>query len=281
MQVVRTAAEMREIRRGITGSVGFVATLGGIHAGHTIHMDTIRPLCDVVVGSLFLNPTQFAENEDLSTYPADEVADLAEFEKHGVDIVFAPSVDEIYPPADSGENVPQVDPGPVAEVLDGVHRPGHFKAVATVVARLFSIINPDAATFGEKDAQQLRIVQHVNESLGLGIDIIPVPTVRESDGLAISSRNIYLSPEERLAAAVLYRSLQAAKQAWDDGERSGDVLRLSISRVLDSEPLAAAQYIAVMDADTFREVEQAESSTRALIAVKFGETRLIDNLLLG
>jgi pantoate--beta-alanine ligase len=279
MQVIRTAAQMRSVRRGISGSVALVATLGGIHAGHTTHMDTVRPLCDAVVGSLFLNPTQFGPNEDLSTYPADEAADLAEFEKHSVDIVFVPSVDEIYPPEGSG--IPQIDPGPVASVLEGVHRPGHFNGVATVVARLFSIITPNMATFGEKDAQQLRIIQHVNETQGFGIEIIPIPTVRESDGLAISSRNVYLSSSEREAAKVLHRSLLAAKRSWDAGERSGDTLRTSMTGVLDREPLATTDYASIADIDTFQEVDHAAKSARALLAVKIGKTRLIDNVALG
>ena len=162
MRVIRTAAEMREVRRGLTGSVGLVATLGGVHRGHTAHLDTVRPQCDVMVGSLFLNPTQFGENEDLSTYPSNEASDLAEFEKHHADFVFAPSKEEIYPP---GEPLSDVDPGPTANLLEGAHRNGHFEGVATVVARLFSIISPTKATFGEKDAQQLRVIQHVNETL--------------------------------------------------------------------------------------------------------------------
>ncbi|MCH8114262.1 MAG: pantoate--beta-alanine ligase [Chloroflexi bacterium] len=278
MRVIRTAAEMREVRRGISGSVALVATLGGIHAGHTAHMDTVRPLCDVVVGSLFLNPTQFGPGEDLSTYPADEAADLAEFEGHRVDIVFAPSVDEMYPPAKM--EVPQVDPGPVASVLEGVYRPGHFNGVATVVARLFSIIAPGIATFGEKDAQQLRIIQHLNETLGLGIEIIPIPTVRESDGLAISSRNVNLSSADREAAKVLHRSLLAAKRSWDAGERSGDALRASMTEVLDREPLATTDYASIADFDTFQELYLAAKPARALVAVNIGKTRLIDNVLL-
>jgi len=281
MRVIRTAAEMREVRRGITGSVGLVATLGGIHIGHTTHMDTLRPRCDVLVGSLFLNPTQFGDSEDLSTYPANEEADLAEFEKHGVDIVFAPSVDEMYPPEISGEYVPEVDPGPVANVLDGVHRPGHFNGVATVVVRLFSIISPDKATFGEKDAQQLRIIQHVNETLGLGIEIIPIPIVREEDGLAVSSRNAYLSKEEREAATVLFQALTVAKLSFDSGERSGEVLRFMLTSVLASQPLAEVEYASIADVDTFEELDEVEFSARALLAVKIGSARLIDNILLA
>jgi pantoate--beta-alanine ligase len=280
MRVIRTAAEMREVRRGISGvdgTVGLVATLGGIHVGHTTHMDTLRPLCDVLVGSLFLNPTQFGESEDLSTYPSNERADLAEFEKHGTDIVFAPSVDEMYP---ADEDVPDVDPGPVAGVLDGVHRPDHFGGVATVVARLFSIVDPDKASFGEKDAQQLRVIQHVNDSLGFGIEIIPIPTVREEDGLAVSSRNAYLSVEEREAATILFKALTVAKLSFDSGERSAEVLRFMLNSVLAGEPLAKVEYASIADVDTFQELEFVEYSARALLAVKIGNARLIDNFLL-
>ena len=278
MRVIRTAAEMREVRRLITGSVGLVATLGGIHVGHTAHMDTLHPLCDVLIGSLFLNPTQFSESEDLSAYPSDEQADLVEFEKHGTDFVFAPSIDEIYP---SGVVVTAVDPGPVANVLDGVNRSDHFSGVATVVTRLFSIIDPDKATFGEKDAQQLRIVQHVNDSLGLGIEIIAIPTVREDDGLAVSSRNAYLSEEEREAATILFKALTVAKLSFDSGERSAEILRFMLASVLNGEPRAKVEYASIADTDTFEELDTVEYSARALLSVKIGNARLIDNLLLA
>jgi len=280
MQVIRTAAEMREVRSGISGTVGLVATLGGIHAGHTVHMDTLRPQCDVLVGSLFLNPTQFNANEDLSTYPAEEAADITEFENHGVDILFAPPVEEMYPSTEV-EEVPQVDPGPAAKFLDGEHRPGHFEGVATVVARLFSIISPNKTTFGEKDAQQLRIIQHINETLELRIDIITIPTVREPDGLALSSRNAYLSPDEREAATILFKALTVVKLSWDSGERSGEVLRFMMTAVLDGEPLATTEYASIADPDTFEELERAEYSARALLAVQIGSARLIDNILLN
>lgn len=278
MRVIRTAAEMREVRRWMTGSVGLVATLGGVHRGHTTHMDTVRHQCDTMVGSLFLNPTQFADNEDLSTYPSNEAADLAEFEKHGTDFVFVPSKEEIYPP---GEVLAAVDPGPVANLLEGAHRVGHFEGVATVVARLFSIISPTKATFGEKDAQQLRVIQHVNESLGSGIEIIPIPTVREEDGLAISTRNAYLSPEERDAATILFKALTIAKLSFDSGERSGEVLRFMLDSILAGEPLAEVDYASIADVDTFEELDEVEHSARALLAVKIGSARLIDNFLLA
>ena len=278
MQVIRTAAEMREVRRDLTGSVGLVATLGGIHRGHTTHLDTIRPHCDVMIGSLFLNPTQFGENEDLSTYPLNESSDLAEFEKHGADFVFVPSKEEIYPPS---EVLGAVDPGPVANLLEGVHRPGHFDGVATVVARLFSIISPTKATFGEKDAQQLRVIQHVNESLGFGIEITPIPTVREENGLAISTRNAYLSPEERQAATILFKALTVAKLSFDSGERSGEVLRFILNSILAREPLAEVEYASIADVDTFEELDEVNYSAHALLAVKIGNARLIDNFLLA
>ena len=278
MRVIRTVAEMREVRRGMTGSVGLVATLGGVHRGHTTHMDTARPQCDILVGSLFLNPTQFAGNEDLSTYPSNEPADLAEFEKHGADLVFVPSKQEIYPP---GEVIAVVDPGPIGNLLEGAHRAGHFEGVATVVARLFSIISPTKATFGEKDAQQLRVIQYVNESFGSGIEIIPIPTVREEDGLAISTRNAYLSPEERDAATILFKALTIAKLSFDSGERSGEVLRFMLDSILAGEPLAEVDYASIADVDTFEELDEVEHSARALLAVKIGNARLIDNFLLA
>ena len=277
MQVIRTVEEMKRVRSELSGWVGLVATLGGIHIGHTTHMDVIRPQCDTLIGSLFLNPTQFGENEDLSSYPANEEADLLEFEKHGADFVFAPPVDEVYPKDGS---VPVVDPGPVANVLDGLHRPGHFEGVATVVARLFSIIKPHKATFGEKDAQQLRIIRHVVETLGLNIELIPIPIVRESDGLAVSSRNAYLSLEERNAASVLFRALSAASERFSGGERSGDVLREVMRSVFANEPLANVEYTAVADLDTFQELNEIPDSALALVAARIGPARLIDNMLL-
>tara|TARA_A100001037_G_C14977575_1_gene556574 strand:+ start:122 stop:958 length:837 start_codon:yes stop_codon:yes gene_type:complete len=278
MQVIRTVEKMKRVRSGLSGSVGLVATLGGIHVAHTTHMDVIRPQCDTLIGSLFLNPTQFGENEDLSSYPAIEYVDLREFEKHGADIVFAPPVDEVYPKDGS---VPVMDPGPVANVLDGLHRPGHFEGVATVVARLFSIIEPHKATFGEKDAQQLRIIRHVVDSLGLDIELIPIPIVRESDGLAVSSRNAYLSSDERSAAVVLFKALMAAAERFSSGERSGDVLRNTMLAVFEDEPLANVEYASVADVDTFLELDEVFDTARALVAVRIGPARLIDNMLLA
>jgi len=231
-----------------------------------------------MIGSLFLNPAQFGENEDLSTYPSNEASDLVEFEKHGTDFVFAPTEEEMYP---VGEILSGVDPGPIANLLEGVHRPGHFEGVATVVARMISIISPTKATFGEKDAQQLRVIRHVNESLGFGIEIIQIPTVREEDGLAISTRNAYLSVIEREAATIIFKALSVAKLSFDSGERSAEVLRFMLNSVLAGEPLAEVDYASIADVDTFEELDYVDYSARALLAVKIGNSRLIDNFLLA
>ena len=278
MQVVRTVKEMTKLRSEISGPVGLVATLGGIHVGHTTHIDVIRPQCETLVGSLFLNPTQFGQGEDLSEYPAEEKADLNEFDNHGADIVFVPNVDEIYPKDGS---VRLIDPGPIARELEGIYRPGHFDGVATVVARLFSIIRPHKATFGEKDAQQLGVIKHVVKSCGFEIDLIPIPTVREQDGLAVSSRNKYLSSEERTAATIVYRSLLAASELFNQGERSGDVLKQAMESVLVDEPLANIEYVSISHIHSFVELRRVNNVARALVSVKIGTARLIDNMILA
>ena len=278
MRVIETAAEMREARRGLKGRVALVATLGGMHAGHEAHLVKARELGDVIVGSLFLNPTQFGANEDLSKYPHNREDDLAVFERHGAEIVFAPPVSEMYP---EGETV-RVDPGPIGDVLEGAHRPGHFKGVATVVSKIFAITRPDLSTFGEKDAQQLRIIKKLNRELGFGVEIVPIPTVREPDGLAISSRNRYLNDEERAAAPVLYRSLCAGRDAWDTGERDAERIRSAVRSVLSEQPLVRPDYVSVADSDTLEELSGTVTGPALLsLAAQVGPARLIDNISLG
>jgi pantoate--beta-alanine ligase len=278
MRVIETAAEMREARRELHGRVALVATLGGMHAGHEAHLAKAREIADVTVGSLFLNPTQFSAGEDLSKYPQDRAADLATFERHGAAIVFAPSVAEMYP---EGETV-RVDPGPIGELLEGAHRPGHFKGVATVVTKIFAITRPDLATFGEKDAQQLRIIRKLNNELRFGVEIIPIPTVREPDGLALSSRNRYLNPQQRAAAPVLYRSLCAGRDAWRAGERGADMIRSTVEGILATEPLVSPAYVSVAHPDTLQELHAAVNGSALLsLAARVGPARLIDNVLLG
>lgn len=277
MRVIETAAEMREARRALKGKVALVATLGGMHAGHEAHLVKASELGDATIGSLFLNPTQFGPNEDLSKYPNDRESDLAVFERHGAEIVFAPPKSEMYP---EGETV-RVDPGPIGDLLEGAHRPGHFIGVATVVAKIFAITAPDISTFGEKDAQQLRIIEKLNDELRFGVEIVPIPTMRESDGLALSSRNRYLNPEERAAAPVLYKSLLAGRDAWDSGERDSNRIKAAAESVLRELPLVKPDYISVADPRSLEELSGRVSDTALLsLAAQVGPARLIDNLKL-
>ena len=278
MRVIDTAAEMREARKSLRGRVALVATLGGMHAGHEAHLVKAREIADVTVGSLFLNPTQFGANEDLAKYPHDRAKDLALFEKHGAAVVFAPSVQEMYPPGDSV----RVDPGPIGAILEGAHRPGHFKGVATVVAKLFAIIRPDLATFGEKDAQQLRVIKKLNDELRFGVEIVAVPIVREPDGLAMSTRNMYLEGADRRAAPVLYRALCAGRELWQSGVRDADRVRDTVLRVIASEPLVAPDYVSVAAPDTLEELHGAVTGSALVsLAARVGPARLIDNVLLA
>lgn len=277
MRVIETIREMHEFRRGLTGRVALVATLGGIHAGHEAHLVKAKEQADVTVGSIFLNPTQFTPNEDLASYPNNRQQDLALFEKHGASAVFAPSAAEIYPPGESF----RVDPGRIATILEGAHRPGHFVGVATVVTKLFAAIRPDMATFGEKDAQQLRIIEKLNQEIGFGIEIVRIPTVRESDGLALSTRNRYLNGEQRAAAPVLFRSLMAGRDSWKAGERDANAIRSRVYDLLRREPLVEPVYVSVADPGTLEELSGAVGSSALLsLAAHVGPARLIDNIRL-
>ena len=267
---------MRVVRRDLDGRVGLVPTMGALHAGHEALLCRARAECETVIASLFVNPTQFGPTEDYATYPRNRERDLEIFEGRGTEVLFEPPLDEIYPAGDST----RVDPGPIAGVLEGVHRPGHFVGVATVVAKLFNIINPDAAYFGRKDAQQLAIVNRLVRNLRMGVEIVPVDTVRESDGLALSSRNVNLSGEHRTAAASLYRALTAGERAWAGGERSGDVLRAVMLDVLRREPLVEVEYASAADPETFEELDEIQAQALLSIAARVGGTRLIDNISL-
>lgn len=250
--------------------------MGALHAGHLALVRRARAECDAVAASIFVNPTQFGKNEDLSRYPRPLDRDISLLREEGVDLVFLPSVEEMYPPG-SGTTVV---PGNLARRLEGRTRPGHFRGVATVVTKLLSIVSPDRAYFGEKDGQQLRVVQALVRDLCLPVTIVPVPTVREPDGLALSSRNVYLSTEQREAATVLWRALQAAEQCWRSGERHGAVLRAAMRSVIDAERLATADYVSVADPATLAELRTASGDAFASLAVRIGGVHLIDNLLL-
>lgn len=279
MQVIKTVAAMHSARLSMQPPVAVVPTLGGLHAGHEALLHAARDRAESIVATLFLNPNQFGENEDLALYPSDRERDLAIMRSAGVDTVFAPSVDEMYPPGDAFT----VNPGPIGDVLEGAQRPGHFRAVATVVAKLFNATRPDLAYFGEKDAQQLEVVRRMAYELGFEIDVVPVKTVRDENGVALSSRLAYLSENERVAAEIVYTSLCSARDRWASRERAASALESDMRTVIQSEPLATLDYAAVIDPETFEPHGGPipDTGALALVAVRIGTTRLIDNLRLN
>jgi pantoate--beta-alanine ligase len=280
VEVIRTRAAFREAAveaRAGGRVVGFVPTMGFLHDGHRSLMARARQETERVAVSIFVNPLQFGPEEDLAEYPRDLDRDLEACEKEGVDAAFVPDADEMYP---GGSPEVTVDPGPLGDRLEGAARPGHFRGVCTVVAKLLGIVGPCRAYFGEKDAQQLFIVRRMARDLDFPVEVVGCPTVREPEGLGISSRNTYLSPEEREAAACLYEALARAAWLVEGGERDARVLRAELARRIGAEPLAGLDYVAVVDEDTFEEVDRVRGPSRALVAARIGRTRLIDNLLL-
>ena len=277
MRLARTVAEVREARPTL-GRLGLVPTMGFLHEGHLSLVRRARAECDAVAASIFVNPTQFGPNEDLARYPRDEARDLALLEREGVALVFAPQPAEMYPP---GFGV-SIAPGPVAARLEGEVRPGHFAGVATVVAKLFNIVQPSAAYFGQKDAQQAAVIRTLVRDLNIPVELVIAPTVREPDGLAMSSRNSYLGPAERAAALVLFKALSAAKARFEAGERDAEALRRAMRAVIAAEPLAKADYVSVADPASLDELDRVgPAGALASLAVRIGTTRLIDNVLLG
>jgi len=259
------------------GTVGLVPTMGAFHEGHRSLIRRARHECGFVVVSIFVNPLQFGDPADLAAYPRDEGRDLAMADELGVDVVFAPPLEEMYP---DGEPEVTVDPGPIAERLEGVSRPGHLRGVATVVAKLFHAAGPGRAYFGEKDAQQLAMVRRMASDLSFPVEIVACPTVREPDGLAMSSRNARLTPAQREAAGCLFLALSEAAEMTAAGERDPAKLVAAMAREIGATPEARLDYAAVVDDRTFEEVREIEGPARALVAARFGEVRLIDNLLL-
>ena len=251
--------------------------MGWLHDGHRALMQRARADDATSVVTIFVNPRQFNEASDYTQYPRNEAADLAICEAEGVDIVFAPSVEEVYPPGFDTKVVV----GAVAAPLEGVARPGHFEGVATVVAILFNLVGAEHAYFGQKDAQQVMVIRQMARDLAIGTEVIACPTVREPDGLALSSRNVHLSPEERAAAPVLRRALVAARSQWEAGRRSGDTLRGAMRSTLESEPLARIDYVSVADGQTLQELDVVNGPALLSLAVRFGSTRLIDNEPIG
>lgn len=280
MQIVTDPAALRreqarwEMRHR---TVGFVPTMGALHEGHLSLVRLARERAERVVASIFVNPTQFGSADDLAAYPRTPERDAELLAEAGCDLLFLPTAETIYPP----DSVTRVEvAGPPAEGLESAFRPGHFRGVATVVTILFGLVQPDVAVFGEKDAQQLALVRRLVRDLGLPIEIVAGPTLREPDGLALSSRNVRLSAGERQAAPVLYRALSAAKAAIDAGERRGDEVRRLLCTVLAGEPRVTIEYAEAVDAETFQPLAELSGSVVLPLAVRIGSTRLIDNFQL-
>lgn len=276
MRLAGSIRELRQLRRDLQGSIGFVPTMGALHAGHLSLVEAARE-CDHVIVSIFVNPSQFAATEDLSKYPRDLPRDLEMLREAGVDLVFTPTSEMMYPPGYQT----WVDVEHVSQGLEGERRPGHFRGVATVVAGLFNLVQPDFAYFGQKDAQQVAVIKRMVHDLKFPLEVIVIPTMRENGGLAMSSRNIYLSPDERRAAGVIAWALRAISTAWEDGERDPARLRERGLTVLATELAGQVEYLSFADPATLRE-RQTVSDDPCLVSltVRFGTTRLLDNMLL-
>ena len=277
MKIIDKIDAMKKLRRELAEPVGFVPTMGYLHEGHLALVRRARAGNPSVVVSIFVNPTQFGPQEDFDNYPRDIKRDLALLQKEGTDVVFMPSVAEMYP----GQFNSWVEVGKVTERLEGASRPGHFKGVTTVCAKLFNIIQPTRAYFGQKDAQQAVIIKKMVADLNMSLEIVTVPTVREPDGLAMSSRNTYLNPEERRAATVLYQALSLAQKLWSQGEKDAQRLRKEMIGLIQKQPLATIDYVSVANAETLDELDTVNPPALVSLAVKIGKTRLIDNVVVG
>jgi pantoate--beta-alanine ligase len=274
----RMSSVARKVRREQDQTIGLVPTMGALHEGHLSLVREARRMCDVVVVSVFVNPTQFALGEDFEHYPRDLTKDAARLTDYNVDYIFAPSIEEIYPKDYST----YITVGGISDQMEGASRPGHFRGVATVVAILLNVVRPDFAYFGQKDAQQTLIVKRLVRDLAFETEIVVLPTVREESGLALSSRNSYLTEEEKRAATVLYRALSRAREAYKEGERSASRLAAIVQGTVVSEPLARMDYVSVADADTLEQIERLDDRVVLIaLAVHMGKTRLIDNIVLN
>ena len=277
MQTVTTFPELHTARSALPEPVGFVPTMGFLHAGHISLVQRARAECGSVVASIFVNPTQFGPNEDLAKYPRDLPRDLKLLESAGADLVWTPTPESMYPPGfQTWVEVERLTRG-----LEGEVRLGHFRGVTTIVAKLFNAVRPDKAYFGQKDAQQAAVIRRMVCDLNFPVEIVVCPTVREADGLAMSSRNTYLNPQERQAATVLFRALSAAKAAYEGGEREAGILRGVMRETVQAEPLARLQYVSCADYDTLEELERIMGKSLLSMAVRLGKTRLIDNFVIG
>jgi pantoate--beta-alanine ligase len=277
MKVIEKIGDMKRLRPTLSEPVGFVPTMGYLHEGHLSLIRQARAENKSLVVSIFVNPTQFGHGEDFDKYPRNSERDLTLLKNKGVDILFMPPVSEMYPAQFSSWVV--VDK--LTEGLEGASRPGHFQGVTTVVAKLFNIVKPTRAYFGQKDAQQVIVIKKMVSDLNMNLEIITLTTVREPDGLAMSSRNSYLNPEERQAATVLYRALCLAQGLWTKGEKDAEKMRNETANLIQKEPLAAIDYVSIADPETLGELEEVSPPALVSLAVKIGGTRLIDNVVLG
>ena len=278
MRVISTIEEFRGARRQVSGSLGLVPTMGYLHKGHLALVRRAKAENYCLAISIFVNPPQFGPGEDLATYPRDMEQDLALLSAEGADLVFNPSADEMYPPG--FDTLVEVEK--LARRLEGEQRPGHFRAVATVVAKLMNVVRPDSAYFGQKDAQQVAVIRRMIADLDMDIELVTVPTVREPDGLASSSRNMYLSTGQRTGATVIYSALSQAKKLWEQGETSGEAIRRDVRRTLEQEAqIDGIDYVSVAHASNFEELDFINGPALVLVAARLGKARLIDNIPLG
>ncbi len=276
VKVTKTIADMKRLRLRLAEPVGFVPTMGYLHEGHLSLVRKARAENPSVVVSIFVNPTQFGPREDFNHYPRNPERDLALLEKEKTDIVFMPPVDEMYPERfDSW-----VEAGKLTQRLEGASRPGHFRGVTTVVAKLFNIVQPTRAYFGQKDAQQVAVIKKMAADLNMNLEVVALPTLREPDGLAMSSRNTYLNPQQRQAATVLFQALSLARKLWEQGETDAQTIRQQMIELIQKEPLAEIDYVSVADAETLDELDRVSAPALISLAVKIGSTRLIDNVVL-
>lgn len=278
MEIIQRLSQMKEVSRKARSDgkvIGFVPTMGYLHEGHLSLVREARKMADVVVVSIFVNPTQFSPTEDLDRYPRDVTRDAEMLTAEKVDYIFLPKTEDMYP--ETSRTFVKVRE--LSDILEGASRPGHFEGVATVVMKLFEIVDPHFSYFGQKDAQQLVIIRRMVQDLHMDVEIIRLPIVREPDGLAMSSRNTYLSPEERSAATVLHRALQAAKQQIDEGERKTKPILKTIRALIEAEPLARLDYVAAVDMADLKDVKTLKGKNLIAVACYFGTTRLIDNMI--
>ncbi len=274
----RMASVARKLRREEDKTIGLVPTMGALHEGHLSLVREARRMCDVVVVSVFVNPTQFGPGEDFERYPRDLTGDTTKLADYNVDYIFAPAPEEVYPKGFST----YVTVENLSEPMEGVARPGHFRGVATVLTVLFNTVRPDFAFFGQKDAQQTLVVKRLVRDLAFDIEVVVLPTVRETSGLALSSRNAYLSADDRRAAAVLYRALSQAREVYNEGERAPKRLAETVRAQIEAEPRARLEYVGVVDAETMEKLDRISEDRPVLIALaaRVGGTRLIDNIVL-